>query len=130
MDDDNLKWSLISVKGIAVRDGSIALACNFRDEWDLPGGKLESGETLSECLAREFVEELRVRVSWGRVVDVVHHHFHRNIIVVIVGCDSVSGDQLLLSKEHTDARWVPVEQLDSLNIIPHYRNAIDLWLED
>lgn len=128
MTEDNLKWSLISVKGVAILDDSVALARNARREWDLPGGKLEVGETLSECLAREFQEELGVRASWGRVIDVVHHHVHPNIVVVIVGCDSIADARLRKSDEHSDVRWIPVDQLDGLNIIPHYRNAIDRWL--
>ena len=104
------------------------LARNARGEWDLPGGKLESGETLSDCLAREFLEELGIQVRWGRVIDVVHHHFHENIIVVIVGCRSVSRDELRSSQEHTDVRWIPVDRLNELNIVPHYRKAIDTWL--
>ncbi len=128
MANDNLKWSLVSVKGIAMRDRSVVLARNARNEWELPGGKLESGETLSECLEREFDEELGIRVEWGSVVDVVHHHFHKNIIVVIVGCSSiVSPNGLRLSDEHSDARWFEEDQLSHLNLVPHYRAAIERW---
>lgn len=129
MTDNNLKWSLISVKGIAVANGAIALARNARDEWDLPGGKLELGEALADCLAREFLEELGIEVAWGRVVDVVHHHFHENIVVVIVGCASVSQDALQLSGEHSEVRWIPLSELNALNLVPHYRKAIDLWVQ-
>ena len=129
MDDDKLKWSLVSVKGIAIRDDRVVLACNSRNEWDLPGGKLESGESLSGCLEREFYEELGIRVRWGGVVDVVHHHFHENIIVVIVGCSSVSPDALRLSDEHSEVRWVEANRLSGLNIVPHYRDAIGHWLK-
>jgi len=128
MANDNLKWSLISVKGIAVRDDKVVLARNARQEWDLPGGKLESGETLSDCLAREFNEELGIQVSWGSVLDVVHHHFHENIVVVIIGCHSVSPNEVRLSEEHSAVSWFDAAQLDTLKIVPHYREVIERWL--
>jgi 8-oxo-dGTP pyrophosphatase MutT (NUDIX family) len=34
----------VSVKGVAVSDGLVLLLRDERDEWDLPGGKLELGE--------------------------------------------------------------------------------------
>lgn len=124
MSDDHLKWSLVSVKGIAIRENKAVLVKNARQEWDLPGGKLEIGESLSQCLAREFAEELGIQVTWGPVIDVVHHHMHQNIIVVIVACESVSADALHISDEHTAAQWFDLAALDSLNIVPHYRAAL------
>jgi len=37
----------VSVKGVAVQGGKVLLLRNERDEWELPGGKLEPGEDPS-----------------------------------------------------------------------------------
>lgn len=38
------------------------------DKYGLPGGKLESGETLRECVARECLEELGAKVKIDHLI--------------------------------------------------------------
>jgi ADP-ribose pyrophosphatase YjhB (NUDIX family) len=47
----------VSVKGVLVRGGRVLLLKNEREEWELPGGKLELGEAPAVCVAREITEE-------------------------------------------------------------------------
>ena len=124
MSHDTHYRGLVSIKGVVCHDGRVALACNHRDEWDLPGGKLQIGESFAECLRREFAEELGIEVAWGWVIDAVPHHFHDDIIVIIVSCNLVSTAGLQPSGEHSDVRWFGVDDLDGLKIQPHYLNAI------
>ena len=48
----------ISIKGVLIEDGQVALLENERGEWELPGGRVEPGEDPAACLVREFAEEL------------------------------------------------------------------------
>ena len=48
----------IGCRGIVIQDGNLLVSREeISDYWMLPGGGLENGETLSECCAREVLEE-------------------------------------------------------------------------
>jgi ADP-ribose pyrophosphatase YjhB (NUDIX family) len=41
----------ISIKGVVLRDERVLLLKNERQEWELPGGRIEIGETPEECVS-------------------------------------------------------------------------------
>ena len=65
----------VGVGAVVVRDGRVLLVRRRHDplagQWRLPGGAVEVGETLEECLAREILEETGLAVHVGPVVEVL-----------------------------------------------------------
>lgn len=67
---------------LVVRDGRYLVTQRMEGDsfggfWELPGGKLEAGETLEQCVVRELKEELDVTVvpaKFFRKVDYVYPH--------------------------------------------------------
>ena len=60
----------VSVKGILFSPkGEVVLLLNQRKKWELPGDRLELGESSAQCLARELFEELNIQVRVGLPVD-------------------------------------------------------------
>ena len=54
----------VAVKALVKDDQQRLLVVQSDDElWELPGGGWEHGESLEECLSREFLEELNVTVA-------------------------------------------------------------------
>ena len=127
--DNNAYRFPVSVKGVVIRDGEVILVRNSRDEWELPGGKLELGESPAECLAREIDEELGLDVEPQELIDswVYSITSDVNVLVVAYRCAERSRRDPMLSDEHSEMRWIPLGDLDGLNMPAGYRRAIESW---
>ena len=81
--------------------------------WGLPGGALEPGETIHECLARECREEL------GHDVDIrhltgVYYHAAYNSHAFIFRCVLPGSAAPVLSAEHSQAAFFPLDELSAV----------------
>jgi 8-oxo-dGTP pyrophosphatase MutT (NUDIX family) len=119
----------VSVKGVVIRDGKVILVRNDRDEWELPGGKLELSESPSECLAREIAEELRLTVEPRTLVDSWVYSIVPGVDVVILtyGCSEASLDEAVLSDEHSELKWFALDDVDGLRMPEGYKKSIKAW---
>jgi len=66
----------IAGRGIVVRDRKLLMVNGdgAGDYWCTPGGRLEYGETVEDCVAREVYEETGLRVSVGDLFAVSQFH--------------------------------------------------------
>ncbi len=68
------------VAAVLVRDGRILVTRRHAHaerggQWELPGGKVEPGESEPEALAREIREELGCAISVGALVARTRHRY-------------------------------------------------------
>ena len=45
----------------------------YRNQWDLPGGQIEPGETIEEALGREFLEETGLTIVHAHLIEAYHN---------------------------------------------------------
>lgn len=94
---------------------------NNAGKWDLPGGKVDSGETLHEALLREVAEEAGLEVCLERVVGAAESDLpERKVAYLILEARVVSG-QVRLSEEHSEFAWVDRAALPSQDVCPQFR---------
>jgi len=66
---------IVAVGAVIVHDGRVLLVKRgqepLKGQWSLPGGAVETGETLHAALAREVLEETCLTVEIGPVVEVL-----------------------------------------------------------
>ena len=90
---------------------------DWRGFWEFPGGKVESGETPQEALAREIHEELATQISVGEKIATIEYDYPTfHLSMQCFACEVVSGKLELL--EHENAAWLTKENLYSVNWLP------------
>ncbi len=79
--------------------------------WEFPGGKIESGETIEACIAREIQEELGIEIAVGdRLCTVTHAYSHFKVTLNVHHCTHLSGDPQPI--ECDEVRWVTLDTIE------------------
>jgi ADP-ribose pyrophosphatase YjhB (NUDIX family) len=115
----------LAVSAAIIRDGHVLVARRARGPalgvWTLPGGVVEAGETLTEALKREVVEET------GLAIEPVTLAGHREVVVrdgggrvsrhFVILCFAARwiGGEPKLNEELSEARWLRPSEISGLN---------------
>lgn len=118
----------IRVCGVCIEDGKILLINHIgvmenTDFWCPPGGGLQFGETIEDCLKREFLEETNTEISVGRFLEInefvtpplhaVELFYEVKIIsgIAIKGIDPEMEEQII-----SDLRWFSLDEIKRLSV--------------
>ena len=100
--------------GVIVRDGRLLIGRRragdaFGGRWELPGGKVEPGESLEKCLERELEEELGITARAGERLCVSHRVTEgRSLELVALRVRGFTGEPE--AREHDELEWVLPEE--------------------
>ena len=114
----------LAVSAAIVRDGKVLIVRRARNPalnlYTLPGGVVETGETLSEAVMREVREETQltiepVALAGHREVIVkdVQGRVERHFIILCFAARWLAGD-VALNEELDDAHWLAPAELENL----------------
>ena len=97
---------------------------DWKDWWEFPGGKMEPGESPEDALKREIHEELSTEISVDNFLCTVEYDYPKfHLTMHCFWCSIESGNLIL--KEHEAAKWLSLDQLDSVNWLPADKLVIE-----
>ena len=107
--------------------------------WEFPGGRLEFGESPMQALKREINEETGLEVE--KLILLNAWNSFKDECTEIIGLTYIctaNGDNVMLSKEHTDYEWVTYEEMNDYNLVKGMsrqleelnRNYINKYIND
>lgn len=116
------------VVAVAIERGGRYLAArrtrpeDVAGRWELPGGKVEPGESEEQASAREIREELGVEIAVGRRVP-GEWPLRDGLVLHLYVATLVDGEPTPL--DHHDAiRWVTPAEFDSVDWLPSDADAV------
>ena len=89
----------------------------WKDWWEFPGGKMETGETHEEALKREIREELSTDISVDKFICTVEYDYPAFHLTMHCYLCSLLTEALHLN-EHEAARWLAKDELESVEWLP------------
>jgi 8-oxo-dGTP pyrophosphatase MutT (NUDIX family) len=124
----------VSIKGVVVQHDRVLLLRNEREEWELPGGRIELGETPEACVAREISEETGWQVDVGQILDTWMYHVgpgEGHVFIATYGCHLAeptgSAAAPVLSREHKEIGLFAAADVDNLAMPTGYKRSIAAW---
>jgi 8-oxo-dGTP diphosphatase len=129
-----MKKQINVVGAVVVRDGTVlsarrSPAMSLPGMWEFPGGKIESGETPQEALIREMQEELLCTIEVGDLIETTTHEYDFGIVTLTTFYAELQDGEPRLT-EHAEIRWIPTDELDSVEWAPADVPAVESIMEN
>ena len=119
MSDPIREKFVISQKAVPIRDNKclIMKMTKSSEHWELPGGRIDEGEMFDTSFAREMKEELNF--DNFEHLGVVHYETwyipDGSAVCGIANLIKNDKDEVVISDEHLDMKWVTQDELDDYN---------------
>jgi 8-oxo-dGTP diphosphatase len=113
--------------GVVVRDGRVCVVHRPRyDDWTLPKGKLDRGESFEDGALREVWEETGLRCRLGRELEAVRYRDHkgRPKVVRYWLMEPLEDQGFTPNDEVDDVRWLEIPAAAALMSYEHDQELV------
>jgi mutator protein MutT len=131
-----MKQQRVGVGGVLIYNNKVLVIQRSSNdtyplEYELPSGGLEPNETLEQGVAREFKEETNLKVKVKSILRAFTYEEREKLSVEIVYLVELDDDinNLKLSEDHVDYKFVNVEKLRELKTFEDCIKSVELALK-
>ncbi len=119
----------VSVKAVLRTEKGFVLLWNERNEWELPGGRLEPGESPQEAVQREIEEELNLRVAVGGILNSWIYVVNGSPVFIVTYAipEHVFSADCRISHEHKKIGFFQRQEVAALPLPQGYKASIELF---
>lgn len=144
----SLNYSLV-MSGVLKVDNKILIlkrdpnSTTNSNRWELPGGKIKTGEDFDTALVREFIEETGLKIQMGDLVSAVQEDFpHKKTITLVMNVsvtpninntnstNDINNFDIKISDEHIGYKWVEIDEIKELEVSGWFNKLLtekELW---
>ena len=101
---------------------------DFKDWWEFPGGKIESGESPEQALVREIREELSTDIIIEKLLRTVEYDYPKFHLTLHCYLCTLASDSLHLN-EHEAARWLAKDDIYTVKWLPADEEVLEMLAE-
>ncbi|MCK5413303.1 MAG: NUDIX hydrolase [Candidatus Pacebacteria bacterium] len=125
MKDDKIQQ--VSIRGFLCRDDKVLFLKTPTKRWELPGGRMDYGESVEETFQREIKEEIGfenfemgdLMNMWSFVNEEINHHF------IVFDFEILTNEDIIrLSDEHIEYKWVGVDEFEQMNMREGHKETL------
>ncbi len=127
---ENGKRIDFSVKAFIVNEGKFLIMHKNKEKgdlWELPGGRMEFGESAEETLRRELLEETGLLVIPVKVLDTWNVVYEKYQVTGVIYLCKIDNTEVNLSDEHDKYKWVNVSNESLANMYEAYKKKMMNW---
>lgn len=125
----------VAQKAVLVRsDGKVLITRDARDEglWEIPGGRMNTGEQPKEALKREMLEELGIAVTIESVlsISVMFHGLEKTSMLLVVYKVSMLDEAAQFKVdpvEVAEMKWISAEELANYKMYPDLQKVLETY---
>ncbi len=125
---------ILCAVGIVVKDGRMLMTkrrdhrIQYNNKWELPGGSVENGKSVTETLQNEVLEEtgfkINVETQLPEIPTMIEVKDNYQVHLVVYICSVTSGKIRLAQAESSDYGWFTYTEALKMDLMPLNKKLI------